>query len=84
MNDPSRDTSAGDNTEQFMRLLAAHERQLTAFVLALIPHWADADEIVQETKIRLWQQFDQYRPDESFGAWACAIAGAAKKAPRIS
>ena len=71
--------STGENdsperTETFLRLLSLHERRLSAYVLALVPHWADADEIVQETKIRLWQQFDEYREGESFAAWACAIA----------
>ena len=68
------DNHDADSTVQFMRLLAQNERRLAAYVLALVPHWADADEIVQETKIRLWQQFGDYRPDESFAAWACAIA----------
>ena len=72
--DPSAEHPSGDRTEAFLRLLTANERRLSAFVLALVPHWADADEIVQETKIRLWQQFDEYRPGESFAAWACAIA----------
>ena len=63
-----------DATEQFLRLLSTHERRISAFVLALVPHWADADEIVQETKIRLWQQFENYRAEEDFGAWACTIA----------
>ncbi len=57
-----------------MRLLSQHERRLYAYVLSLVMNWADADEIVQETNVRLWEQFDEYRPGSDFGAWACTIA----------
>ena len=58
----------------FVELLGQHEQQLNAFVLALVPHWPDADEIVQQTRIRLWEQFDKYDTDKDFGAWARTIA----------
>ena len=63
-----------DNVQQFLLLLGRHERWLQAFVLSLVPNWADADDIVQEVRIRLWQQFDSYDPTKDFGAWARAIA----------
>jgi RNA polymerase sigma-70 factor (ECF subfamily) len=47
---------------------------LEGFVLALLPNWHDAEEVVQETKIKLWQQFSEYDPTKDFGAWACTIA----------
>jgi len=59
---------------RFVELLGQNEQQLNAFVLALVPHWSDADEIVQVTRIRLWEQFDQYDPAKDFAAWARAIA----------
>ena len=39
-----------------------------------MPHWADADDLAQETRLRLWQQFDKYEPGSDFGAWARSIA----------
>jgi RNA polymerase sigma-70 factor (ECF subfamily) len=65
---------SNDNTEQFVRLLARHERRVEAFVLSLVPNWSDAEEIIQETKLRLWQQYAEYDPAKDFGAWACTIA----------
>ncbi|MCG8585095.1 MAG: sigma-70 family RNA polymerase sigma factor [Pirellulales bacterium] len=59
---------------RFVELLGQHERQLNAYVLALIPNWADADDIVQQTRIRLWEQFDSYDPSKDFGTWARVIA----------
>jgi RNA polymerase sigma-70 factor, ECF subfamily len=67
-------TSPGDRTLEFVQLLGEHERALSVFVLALVPHWTDADEIVQKTRIRLWEQFGNYQSGKDFGAWARTIA----------
>ncbi|MFG0254068.1 MAG: sigma-70 family RNA polymerase sigma factor [Rhodopirellula sp. JB053] len=63
-----------DRTLEFIRLLGNEERRLYAYILALVPRWSDADDIAQQTRIRLWQQFDQYDPSRDFGAWARTIA----------
>jgi RNA polymerase sigma-70 factor, ECF subfamily len=75
----SRDEIVSDSVEngrnrRFVELLGQNEQQLNAFVLALVPHWPDADEIVQKTRIRLWEQFDKYDSEKDFGAWARTIA----------
>jgi RNA polymerase sigma-70 factor, ECF subfamily len=62
------------NTEQFLKLLGAHERNLFAYVYALCPNWQDAEEIMQRVRIRIWQQFSQYDQQRPFDAWARAIA----------
>jgi RNA polymerase sigma-70 factor (ECF subfamily) len=64
----------GPKTEQFLRLLGAHERSLFAYVYALAPNWQDAEEVMQRVRIRIWQQFDQYDAEKPFDAWARAIA----------
>jgi RNA polymerase sigma-70 factor (ECF subfamily) len=45
-----------------------------ALILSLVPNWADADDIAQQVRLRLWEQFDDYDPDKDFGAWARTIA----------
>lgn len=60
---------------EFVRLLLEHERRLTGYVHTLIPSWQDAEDVLQETKLRLWEQFDSFRADADFAAWAIAIAG---------
>ncbi|MBN1396292.1 MAG: sigma-70 family RNA polymerase sigma factor [Pirellulales bacterium] len=70
-------SSSPDNnarTRQFVRLLGAHEQELSGYVISLVPNWADADEVIQETKLRLWEQFDHFDATKDFGAWARAIA----------
>ncbi len=63
-----------EKTREFVRLLSASEQRLAAYVLAMVPNWADADDIAQQVKMRLWEQFDEYDPSKDFGAWACTIA----------
>jgi RNA polymerase sigma-70 factor (ECF subfamily) len=60
--------------DTFVRLLAQHQRGVYALILSLVPNWADADEILQETNVRLWEQFDRYQPGTDFGAWARTVA----------
>lgn len=57
-----------------MQLLAACERRLYDYIFALVGNFADADEIAQDTKLRLWEQFDQFEPGTNFTAWACTVA----------
>jgi len=68
------DAHRDDRTEEFLHLLSQHDRVLYGYILALVPHWADADDLAQEMRIRLWQQFDKYQPGTDFGAWARSIA----------
>jgi RNA polymerase sigma-70 factor (ECF subfamily) len=67
-NDPS------PRTLELLRLLGVHERSLFAYVYALTPNWQDAEEVMQQVRIRIWQEFDKYDPEKSFGSWARAIA----------
>ena len=75
MDSEGRQSSANDRTTvDFLRLLSQHERRMKAYILALVPNWADADDLYQETTVRLWEQFADYDREREFGAWACTIA----------
>jgi RNA polymerase sigma-70 factor (ECF subfamily) len=39
-----------------------------------VPNWADADEILQETNIRLWEEFEKFEAGTNFAAWAMRVA----------
>ena len=60
---------------EYVRLLAEHERQLAGYVHALVPLWQDAEDVLQETKLRLWEQFDSFELGTNFAAWSFTIAG---------
>ena len=59
---------------EYLRLLGRHKLQLSACIHAIVPSWHDAEDIFQETKIRLWEQFDRFQPGSDFLAWATTIA----------
>jgi RNA polymerase sigma-70 factor, ECF subfamily len=60
--------------KEFVSLFQRHERTLLGYILSLVPNLAAADEISQDTTLRLWEQFDQFDPSTDFAAWACTIA----------
>lgn len=60
--------------ELFVRLFGNHEQRIYSYILSLVPNWADADEIFQETNIRLWRDFQRFDRKTNFGAWAISIA----------
>ena len=59
---------------EFMQLLLQSDRPLRLYVLSLLPHWADADDLLQETKLELWERFAEYDASGNFLAWARKIA----------
>lgn len=68
--EPDRDV----RSKEFVRLFQRHERKLYGYILSLVPNIAAADEISQDTNLRLWEQFDQFDPSKDFISWACTIA----------
>lgn len=63
-----------DAAEEFVFLLAQHERLLAAYIHALIPHRQDADDVLQETKVVLWRSFGQFQRGTNFAAWSRRVA----------
>lgn len=60
--------------DEFVRLLGENQRRITLYVMGLVPNWNDAEEIVQETTVLLWQEFEKFRSGTNFAAWACKVA----------
>ena len=57
-----------------MTHLLCHQDRLYYYIRALEPRRQDADDIVQDTYLVMWEKFDEYREGTSFYAWACKIA----------
>ena len=68
------ETIAAARNSEFMKLFSRHERQIKSYVVALVPNWSDADDIIAETNMRLWEQFDEFDRGKDFGAWARSVA----------
>jgi RNA polymerase sigma-70 factor (ECF subfamily) len=59
---------------EFARLLGENQRRVALYVMTLVPDWNDADEIMQETAVYLWEAFNRFEPGTNFFAWACKVA----------
>jgi RNA polymerase sigma-70 factor (ECF subfamily) len=66
--------AATNRLDEFVRLLTEHDRGVWLYILSIVPNWADAEEIHQETNVKLWQEFGKFTPGSNFAAWARTIA----------
>lgn len=57
----------------FLRLFMAHELSIRAHVRRLVPTRVDADDVMQEVAVVLWQKFGAFRPDADFRSWAFGV-----------
>ncbi|MBL9135499.1 MAG: sigma-70 family RNA polymerase sigma factor [Verrucomicrobiales bacterium] len=60
--------------ERFLSLFLRSEREIFRYVAALVPNVTDAEDIVQQTALALWEKFDAYDPSLPFTPWACRFA----------
>jgi RNA polymerase sigma-70 factor (ECF subfamily) len=63
-----------DKNKHFLRLFLQNQRGLYAYVLTLLPNRADADDVLQETSLVMWDKFDANGPPNDFLAWGRRIA----------
>ena len=49
-----------------MSLFLAQQRELYHFLAAQVERPEDADDLLQETSVTLWEKFDQFEPGTSF------------------
>jgi RNA polymerase sigma-70 factor (ECF subfamily) len=60
--------------QRFLSLFLRSEREIFRYVAALVPNAADAEDIVQQTALALWEKFAAYDPNQPFTPWACRFA----------
>ena len=60
--------------QQFLSLFLRSEREIFRYVSVLVPNVADAEDIVQQAALALWEKFDSYDPTQPFTPWACRFA----------
>ena len=68
------ETGKSAKVKLFLRLFLQNERRLFAYVLTLLPNRADADDVLQEASLVMWDKFDDEHPPADFTAWGCRIA----------
>ncbi len=56
------DTEKFDPRSRFIQLFTSHEKQIYRYILSLMPHSQDAQDVLQETAIALYNKIEDYDP----------------------
>ena len=63
-----------DRQQEFLKHFLRHQDDLRAFIASVVRDRHAREDILQDVALVLWQKFEQYDPNRSFGAWARGIA----------
>ncbi len=58
----------------FVNLLISHYYQIHNFILTLVPNRTDAEDILQNTVLQMWERFEDFEMGTNFLAWALTLA----------
>jgi RNA polymerase sigma-70 factor (ECF subfamily) len=72
--DNSSPHNEAESRKRLMALMTRHQRQIFAYVFALVPNRYDAEDLLQETSLVICEKFDEFEEGTDFVAWACQIA----------
>lgn len=67
-------TPSTDLHRALVPLLMRHERQIFAYIYTLLPNRHDAEDILQETCLTIYDKFAEFTQGTDFLAWAMRIA----------
>lgn len=59
--------------EYFLKLFMENQSKIYGFIMRLLPNYAIADDIMQDTLIIMWQKFPNFRQGSDFYAWSKQI-----------
>src|SRR5580692_9914075 len=63
-----------EKSKLFLPLFIRFERRIYAYIFTLLPRRADADDLLQETSLVMWDKFEAANPPNDFLAWGRRIA----------
>jgi RNA polymerase sigma-70 factor, ECF subfamily len=64
----------GGSDAAFRALVEPLSRELSAYAYRLLGGYQDAEDALQETRLKAWRHLDSYEPTASFRAWVYRIA----------
>jgi len=62
------------SSDLFHRLFLLHQREVFAYIITLAPDRNDAEDIFQETCLKLFEKAKEFDPARKFFPWACGFA----------
>ena len=60
--------------DEFARLLGGAQRRLFLYLTGLLGDRTAAEDVLQETNLVLWREFERFEPGTNFTAWSCRVA----------
>src|SRR5262249_2462889 len=63
-----------ESRDEFVQLLTTAQPWLFSYLVMLLGDVHDANNVLQETNMKLWTKAEDYRPGSNFRAWAREIA----------
>lgn len=67
------DQSPG-KAERFLQLFSRYQQTIRSYIAVLTPGKSDADDLMQEASLALWNKWETYDSQRSFVSWACGVA----------
>lgn len=71
---PDPDIANQGDPRQFIGLLMENERRIYAYIRTLLGNAADAEDVLQEASLVMWDKFQGFDPHSNFVAWAFKIS----------
>ncbi len=68
------DGSQAKKTQQFLRLMSLNQSKIYGYTLSLLSQKADADDLMQEICLTMWEKFDTFELGTNFVSWGIQIA----------
>ena len=66
--------NSSTDQRRFLQKFVAGERLLMGYLLSATGNFHEAEDLLQEVSVALWESFDRYDPSKAFHAWALGIA----------
>ena len=63
-----------EHKPHFVNLLIGHYYQIHGFILTMVPNRTDAEDILQNTVMQMWERFEDFEPGTNFLAWSLTLA----------
>lgn len=60
--------------DEFVELYATHHKHLYRYLASLLPTAVDVDDVLQETCVVLWREFESFESGTNFWAWSSRVA----------
>lgn len=52
----------------FIELYSREQKKIFLYVLSMVHHWSDAEDIMQQTAAEMWRMFDQFEEGTNFAS----------------